>query len=83
MGHQAGEHLVAVDVREQPVVPVLVVSLDLGDLAVRIGDVGEALGRGLIGEVGVELAPLHLLACGGGGEVLGGRADHAGRVGSP
>ena len=65
------EDLALVDVLLEGAVPLLVVRLDLGDVAEALGDLGEALAVGDVGERRVQVGPLLVLAVGGGLEVLG------------
>ena len=68
-------HLARLDVLGELAVARLVVRLDFGDLAELEGDVGKALGLGLLGHAPVHLGPLLMLAGGGGEQVLRRGAD--------
>ena len=71
----AGKDLALLQVLEQLVVALLVLLFDLADRLEQVGDAGEALLAGDLGELGVHLGPLIALAGGGVLEVLG-RSGH-------
>ena len=63
------------DVLEQGAVALLVVLLDGADLAELLGELGETLFLGGLGELVVHVGPLEVLAVGRGTQVLGRVAD--------
>ena len=75
----AGEHLGVLDVLEQGAIALLVLLLDGGDALHLLGDGLKALLVRGLGELGVHLGPLVVLAGGGELQVLGGGADLAAR----
>jgi hypothetical protein len=71
-----GEHQSALDVGEQLAIPRLVLLLDLRHAVKQTGDLGEALLAGGLGEAGIHVGPLVVLAVGGVVQV-GDGAGHA------
>ena len=67
--------LAGLDILRELAVAFLVMCLDLRDLAELEGDVGEALGLGLVSHALVHVGPLLMLARCGGEEILRRRAD--------
>lgn len=66
----AGEHELALDVLEQLLVAGLMLLLDVGYHVEQRRYLGETLLAGLLGELGIHLGPLVVLACGRVPEVL-------------
>src|SRR5699024_9324810 len=75
----AAEDLGLLDILEQGAVTLLVLLLDGGDALHLHGDGHKALLAGDLGELGVHLGPLVILAGGGQLQILGGGADFAAR----